>query len=104
MKKKMCKRKAYCPGKIPKQNRRFHCPQGTNDNCEIITKEKEVVKGCTCGYEKFFHNFADRLHTALQPAIKVWRKENNAPLTLPDTVGFVKWLVAYKLADTKGNT
>lgn len=43
-KKKVCFRKAYCPGKIPKCNRRFHCPANTNSNCEIIPKKPRVVR------------------------------------------------------------
>lgn len=49
-------------------------------------------KKCTCGYEKFFHNFSRRLHEAKKPAVKMWQKENNAPLTWPDTVALIKWL------------
>lgn len=48
---------------------------------------------CTCGYEKFFHNFSGRLHTALYPAVKMWQEENKKPHTWPDTVALVRWLV-----------
>lgn len=44
MSKKVCFRKEYCPGKIPKRNRRFHCPANTNDKCEIIPKKPRVVR------------------------------------------------------------
>jgi len=42
MSKKVCFRKEYCPGKIPKRNRRFHCPANTNSKCEIIPKKPKA--------------------------------------------------------------
>ena len=48
---------------------------------------------CKCGYEEFFHTFANRLHTALKPVGKMWQKENGKPNTFPDTVGVVEWMV-----------
>lgn len=44
MSKKVCFRKEYCPGKIPKRNRRFHCPANTNDKCEIIPKRPRMAR------------------------------------------------------------
>lgn len=44
MSKKVCFRKEYCPGKIPKGNRRFHCPANTNAKCEIIPKKPRVIR------------------------------------------------------------
>jgi len=48
---------------------------------------------CTCGYEKFFNDFAKRLDTALKPAVKLWQKETKQPYAFPDTVSLVKWMV-----------
>lgn len=48
---------------------------------------------CSCGYEKFFHDFIDRVHEALKPTRRMWQKEIKAPNTWPDTVGHIKWLV-----------
>jgi len=56
---------------------------------------------CTCGYEKFFYKFSDRLHTALVPAVKMWQKDNNKPHTWPDTVSLVRWLVKKAKESTK---
>jgi hypothetical protein len=39
-----CYRFKYCPGKIPKRNRQFHCPKNTDCKCNVIPKLKKAIK------------------------------------------------------------
>jgi len=39
-----CLRFKYCPGKIPKQNRRFSCPANTDCKCNFIPSLKKTLK------------------------------------------------------------
>ena len=77
--------------------RNHPCPKKTNSRCEIINRKKKTTSEiCTCGFEKFFHNFSNRLHIVLKPAVKRWQKENNCPNTWPDTISLVSWILRRK--------
>ena len=40
-----------------------------------------------------YYGFSRRVNSALKPAVKMWQKAHNQPLTWPDPIELIKWLI-----------
>ena len=42
---------------------------------------------------RLYYGFSRRVNTALKPAVKMWQKSHGQPLTWPDPIALIKWLI-----------
>ena len=60
---------------------------------EIVLTEGEMKRDELEALYSLYHGFSRRVNAALKPAVKMWQKSHGQPLTWPDPIALIKWLI-----------